>query len=90
MERGASGACYVCTQNAPCLFDLYSDPAERVDIAKEHPELVATMQAALAAAQNWKINGTMNPQVLAANYDCVTDTIPWWGNFSGPCCKRKS
>ena len=90
MELGASRACYVCTMDAPCLFDLYSDPTERVDIAREQPGLVATMQTALAAAQNWKINGTMNAQVLAAKYDCVTDTIPWWGNFSGPCCKRKS
>ena len=26
---------------------------------------------------------------LRAHYDCVTDIRPWWGNFSGPCCRPK-
>ena len=58
-----------------------------------HPatsDIVATMAKALGAAKGWAINGTMNADVLKENYDCVTDTIPWWGNFSGPCCKPKA
>ena len=88
MLPGGKGKCNVCTNAEPCLFDLYADPEERVDISKDHPELVKQLQAALAAAKNWTINGKMNASALEA-YDCVTDTNPWWGDFSGPCCKPK-
>ena len=23
-------------------------------------------------------------------YECATDIRPWYGNFSGPCCRPKS
>ena len=82
-------ACFVCTAAEPCLFDLLLDPEERDDIAKANPSVVSTMAAALSLANGWKINGTMDKAVLQAEYDCVTDTVPWWGNFSGPCCKPK-
>ena len=81
--------CIVCTAAEPCLFDLLADPEERTDIAKANPVIVSTLAAALQAANAWRINGTMNEAVLKANYDCVTNTVPWWGNFSGPCCKPK-
>ena len=86
----AAGSCSVCTEDHPCLFDLLADPAERIDISLQNPDVVSTMAAALKEFNSWTINGTMNPDVLKEHYDCVTDTIPWWGNFSGPCCKPKS
>ena len=89
VAEGSAASCSVCTKTEPCLFDIITDPEEREDIALANPEIVATMQAALAQALLWKINGTMNKNVLAKDYDCVTNTVPWWGNFSGPCCKPK-
>ena len=80
--------CNVCTNDEPCLFDLQADPEERTDIAEANPELVKQIQDALAAANDWTIDGKMNASALKA-YDCVTDTNPWWGEFSGPCCKPK-
>ena len=88
MLPGARAKCNVCTNAEPCLFDLYADPEERSDISKDHPELVKQLQAALSAAKNWTIDGKMNASALKA-YECVTDTNPWWGSFSGPCCKPK-
>ena len=80
----------MCTNAEPCVFDLHNDPEERVDLSKLQPALTQQLQAALLATKNWSINGTMNADVLKEKYDCVTDTIPWWGNFSGPCCKPKA
>jgi len=89
VAEGTAASCSVCTAAEPCLFDLLADPQEREDIALSNPDVVATMQAALARALSWRINGTMNADVLANGYDCVTNTVPWWGNYSGPCCKPK-
>jgi hypothetical protein len=32
-----------CTRASPCLYDLESDPGERLNVAEKHPTLVATM-----------------------------------------------
>ena len=36
-------------QSGPRLFDLQSDPGERSNVAKEHPEVVARLRALLEA-----------------------------------------
>ena len=36
-----------CTRTKPCLYDLAADPGERVDVASQHPSVVAAMLATL-------------------------------------------
>ena len=36
-----------CSKKTPCLFDVVKDPSERTNIAPEHPDVVAKMQARL-------------------------------------------
>ena len=38
-------------QDPPLLFDLQRDPSERFNIASEHPEVVADLQAEIAKHQ---------------------------------------
>eukprot|EP00051_Salpingoeca_urceolata_P017166 m.232093 g.232093 ORF g.232093 m.232093 type:complete len:413 (-) comp18880_c1_seq4:269-1507(-) len=82
-----SNGCHVCSDKDPCLFDIIQDPSERTDISKSNPSIVAQLQAKLAEFQPY-VSGKMNATALA-KYDCVTDISQWWGNFTGPCCKRK-
>ena len=80
----------MCTRKEPCLFDLRQDPAEEVNIASLNPAIVTDLMARLTAFNVPQANASIDPAVLARDYDCVTDIRPWWGNFSGPCCKRKA
>lgn len=83
------GGCSVCTNTEPCLFDVIADPSETQDVSKANPDVVKTIQAKIATGVfKAYIGYSMNASQLA-NYDCPSDIRPWWGNFSGPCCKPK-
>ena len=88
MDSTTQSKCQVCTAAAPCLFDLLSDPGERIDVATAHPDIVARLQAKLKTFAPY-IGTPMTPHQYE-QYECVKDIRPWWGNFSGPCCKRKA
>lgn len=84
----APRGCLVCSPSDPCLFDLIADPEERQDVSKENPNIVAQMVAKLATYTAY-IGQKMTPDEYKP-YECVTDIRPWWGNFSGPCCRPKT
>ena len=83
--------CHVCDMVKPCLFDLTNDEAERVNLASQHPNVVEQLKAQLASYVPY-VDGTMSAQELQG-YDCVQSRSyphPWWGNFTGPCCRPKN
>lgn len=87
------GKCMVCTDTAPCLFDVSVDPSEHNNIASSCPALVGRMSAKLATYKVY-VAGKMAPAELS-NYHCDPhakgkDGATWWGNYSGPCCKPLS
>lgn len=86
-DSSIEDACNVCTEKDPCLFDLIADPSERRNIAAANTEIVKRMSSQLATYSAYT-DQSMNATQLA-NYDCVTDIRPWWGDFAGPCCRPK-
>eukprot|EP00037_Helgoeca_nana_P025321 m.275779 g.275779 ORF g.275779 m.275779 type:complete len:533 (-) comp26910_c0_seq3:255-1853(-) len=85
----SDGVCNLCNYAHPCLFDLTTDEDERHNIAEVNPAIVKDLMAKLADFNVPQANSSIDPMVLARDYDCVTDIRLWWGNFTGPCCKRK-
>ena len=83
----AFGSCNVCTAAEPCLFDVIADPQERTDLSKANPGIVKQLQAKLQTFSAY-IGQKMTPKEYAP-YECTVDIRPWWGNFSGPCCRPK-
>ena len=82
--------CTVCDQSQPCLFDVQKDPAESKNLVNEssYKQLVTEMIAKLASYTPY-VDGNLTAEELA-NYDCVAGSGgELWGNFVGPCCKRK-
>eukprot|EP01043_Picozoa_sp_COSAG02_P041037 COSAG02_NODE_3371_length_6857_cov_12.629328_2_plen_686_part_00 len=86
---GKPEACNVCTPEFPCLFDLVDDITERKNLASAQPQLVKQMQAKLATYEAY-FGHPIDPELLAEKYDCPADVRPWYGNFSGPCCRRRA
>lgn len=85
----ATKGCNVCTHAFPCLFDLINDEQERHNLASAQPALVKQMMVQQATYSAY-FGTPMDPEVLAAKYDCPDDVRPWYGNFSGPCCRPKA
>ena len=81
--------CSVCTHDEPCLFDVIADPSETIDVSKANPTIVTTIQKKIATGVFQAYIGAPMNATQLAGYDCPTDIRPWWGNFSGPCCKPK-
>jgi hypothetical protein len=83
--------CLVCSAEHPCLFDLLADESERTNLASQHPSTVAQLAAELAGYVPY-VDGTMTAAELQG-YECVNwkgeYPHPWWGNFTGPCCRPK-
>ena len=46
-----------CSKKTPCLFDVVQDPSERTNIAPEHPDVVAQMQARLGTLMDGVFEG---------------------------------
>jgi len=89
-----SGLCQVCSAAKPCLFDILADPGEKANLAHKSPAIVNQLSKALAGYVGYVPRG-MSPQELEP-YECLNTSVnggiypsPWWGNFSGPCCRPK-
>lgn len=92
--------CAICSAEKPCLFDLIFDPSERTNVATANPAIVRQLSVALSKISAY-VNGTMEPS-KQAEYDCIDPSTlhrpwpqqiplhPWYGNFSGPCCRPKA
>ena len=81
--------CATCNASAPCLYDVLADPNETVNVAAAHPDVVARLAAALAAASTYYVSGRIPADALAANYTPI-NTTEEWGGFQGPCYRPKS
>lgn len=81
-------ACAVCNATAPCLFDVLSDAQETTNVAALHPDIVARLSKAIAAANAAVFtNGSLGDGALAA-YTKVDESH--WGGFDGPCYLKKN
>ena len=81
-------ACAVCNASFPCLFDVLSDAQETTNVAARHPDIVARLAKAIAAANAAVLtNGSLGDGALAA-YTKVDET--YWGGFDGPCYLKKN
>ena len=82
------GDCVVCNATRPCLYELLADPSETTNVADAHPEVVAALSAALAAASTYYVSGTLPARQLHADYVAINATTEWAG-FMGPCYVRR-
>ena len=77
----------MCNATEPCLFDVLSDARETTNVAAQHPDVVARLAAAIAAANAAVYtNGTLDEEALAAY---VKVAPSHWGGFLGPCYVKK-
>ena len=65
-----NGACAVCTNSTPCLFDILADESERVNLASKQPAIVAQLQKQLATYEPY-VSPSMSAAELS-NYECLT------------------
>jgi len=65
-----NGACAVCTNSTPCLFDILADESERVNLAPKQPAIVAQLQKQLATYEPY-VSPSMSVAELS-NYECLT------------------
>eukprot|EP00937_MAST-01D_sp_MAST-1D-sp2_P007960 g7960.t1 len=75
----AGTGCLLCSPAQPCLYDLHSDTSERINLAAQHPNLVAKLAAQLSSYAPY-VDGSMTAAELEA-YDCVPQrayTNPKW------------
>jgi hypothetical protein len=76
---------FLCTACNPphtpaCLFDLEADPAERNNLAAQHPDVVASMSARLATLQATSYHPTFPPDDVPAECAMLART----GGFVAP------
>lgn len=68
----------------PCLFDVYSDPAERTDLADQHPDIVARMWAQLNLSMLSSYTSRSPAHLLGpCDRKCASRQ---WANIPGPVC----
>jgi hypothetical protein len=85
-EYGSFGrlACYACTPELPCLYDVLRDPSETDNMAQAMPVLVHAMQQQLAALAQPYVPSM--PAAALACYNCSFDPKVLWGGYVGPGC----
>lgn len=85
--HGGKG-CPVCNATRPCLFSLLEDPKEANNVAAAHSDVVARLLSPLADSAIPYVTGHLPPATIAANYTRIAKGA--WGDFMGPCYKRKN
>jgi len=80
--------CPTCNATHPCLYDLLQDPLEEHNVAAQHLAVVARLQPTLAESNNHYVSGRIPVDQL--NRDYVAIAKGEWGDFMGPCYKRKT
>ena len=101
-----TGACAVCSEDHPCLFDILKDEGERLNIAAKNPDIVKRLSAQMKTylpyvEKHGKPHAGMSVTELN-KYECLTTEAAfsapfpnatfrgWWGEFFGPCCRPKA
>ena len=86
---GGRQSCVVCTNKEPCLFDVKGDEGETMNVAKQNPAVVATMQAKLATYATPYVPESLTEAELSC-YNCSKAVHLLYKNFSGPGCIAKT
>ena len=85
-----NGKCPVCNITSPCLFDLLVDPNEEVNVASQHPDIVARLNDSVTEFQDYYPGIGRLSAAEIANYDKIDDPSKHWRGFIGPCYLRKN
>ena len=80
-------ACYACSPQHPCLYDVLQDPSETNNVAVSNPEVVAQMANMLAQFQ--RPYAPPLPATALACFNCSFQPEVLWRGFIGPPCIRK-
>lgn len=86
-EPFVPASCPVCSNSTPCLFDVYADPLEESNVAKQNPDIVAKLASMLASYVPYV------PDLEQANlncYNCSFNPGEKWDNYVGPCCIKNT
>ena len=65
-----NGACAVCTNSTPCLFDILADEGEHINLASKEPAIVAQLVKQLAMYKPY-VSPSMSKAELS-KYECLT------------------
>ena len=70
-----------------CLFELFSDETEHVDVAAAHPAVVARMRAQLEASNRtvfapWRPTSPHACAAALSKYHDPSQEFGWWGPFA--------
>lgn len=79
------GPSYPGESCGPCLFDVWTDPDERVELSAAYPEVVTELAATLDKVQHWQ---TGNDHYVGPHTNCITidQFSEAHGHFVGPLC----
>ena len=78
--------CPVCNATSPCLYEILSDPSEKINVASSHPDVVATLAPLLAMYNDAYVTGRIPAAQLAKDYKPIN--ISRWQGYLGPCYER--
>eukprot|EP00935_MAST-01C_sp_MAST-1C-sp1_P002256 g2256.t1 len=79
--------CPVCNATSPCLYDILNDPMEQHNLAAQHPDVVASLAAALDKTLAYYTQQSLSAAELA-KYEKIPNGT--WENYLGPCYRRKN
>ena len=80
-------ACYACSPQHPCLYDVLQDPSETHNVAASNPKVVAQMANVLSQFQ--RPYAPPLPAAALACYNCSFQPEVLWRGFIGPACIHK-
>ena len=67
---------------------ILADPSEKVNVASQHPEVIARLAPVLQKSNDDQyVTGHLEPELLAARYKPI-DKARWEG-YLGPCYEKK-